>query len=355
MKKETLCRGAYEKLRRLRTTFDRNYRITKLYADYLNLCPDILTAPMVRALTEEGVEETYAIAALLGEIFGLDGERRPEDRRLMRDYLQPSVRILDRQKYGNDPYYRTVKIPDRKMGEWEFRNETYAPYRGIICDDMTAGDDFSEVPPLGFFPEGFSFPAVLEGGNEWMTLTPVDMDTCRNAIARAHGQVVTFGLGLGYFAFMAARKPEVTSVTVVERSPDVIRLFREVLLPQFPQGNKIRIVQDDAFRYAEDTMPGMGFDYAFADTWRDASDGLPMYLRMRRLESRNPGTVFDYWIEGFLLSRLRALVFEDIWAKESADPTHAGTGATGSFDTVVQMLSREGLRQISLTYPLENL
>ena len=48
------------------------------------------------------------------------------------------------------------------------------------------------------------------------------------------------------------------------------------------------------------------FDVAFVDTWRDASDGAPMYKKMKALEKHSPNTSFLYWVEGFLRSRLRA-------------------------------------------------
>ena len=60
-------------------------------------------------------------------------------------------------------------------------------------------------------------------------------------------------------------------------------------------------------------MPKENFDYAFVDTWRDASDGLPMYERMKPLESLSPKTEFNYWIESFIISRKRALKFEELW------------------------------------------
>jgi predicted methyltransferase len=145
-----------------------------------------------------------------------------------------------------------------------------------------------------------------------MTLTPVDLFTCDDAIDAAHGKVITFGLGLGYFAYMAAGKPCVSSVTVIEKSPDVIGLFEKYILNQFPERDKIRIVNADAFEYAEHVMPTEHFDYAFVDTWRDSSDGAPMYKRMKPLEKLSPSTKFDYWIENFLISRLRALKLEKI-------------------------------------------
>ena len=307
------------RLDRLCKIFENNFRITRLYAELLQRYPEIITGEMVEALTEDGdITKEEAIVGLLSEIFALDFDKS-DDRRLILDYLTPSVRLLKKEKYENDPYYKNIKLENLKDGDWEIKIEEYKPYQAVICDDMIIKDDFTEIPPLGFFTDTFRFPAILEGGNEWMTLTPVDLDTCEEAIGAASGKVVTFGLGLGYFAYMAAEKKDVESVTVVELSEDVIRQFKTHILPQMPNGHKIKIVNMDAFEYAEKIMPKENFDLAFVDTWRDASDGAPMYEKMKALEKYSKGTRFMYWIEGFLRSRLRALKFaEQIEAVEKS-------------------------------------
>lgn len=305
-----------EKLSRLRHTFDLNYKLTKLYALYLERFPEIITKDMIDALTSDGdISEEEALVALIAEIFALDDARGGDERRLIRDYLRKSVRVLDTEKYKNNPYYKNIRIENLKDGEWEFRLESYEAYRAVIVGDMILENDFTEYAPLGFFREKFEFPAVLEGGNEWMTLTPVDLDTSDEAIDAAHGKVITFGLGLGYYAYMVSEKPEVTSVTVIEKSERLIGFFKKHILPQFPRRDKIRIICADAFEYAEREMPRENFDLAFVDTWRDASDGAPMYKRMKPLEALSPNTRFLYWIEGFLKSRIRALNFEELWDK----------------------------------------
>ena len=305
------------KLERILSTFENNFRGTRLYAQLLESYPEIITKEMVDTLTSDGsLTKEEAIVGLLSEIFALDFEKS-EDRRITMDYLTPSVRILDKTKYENNPYYKNIKLDNLKDGSWEIKIEEYKPYQAVICDDMIINEDFSEVPPLGFFTESFSFPAILENGNEWMTLTPVDLDTCEEAIAAARGRVVTFGLGLGYYAYMVAQKEDVESVTVVELSADVIKLFKTHILPKMENGHKIRIVNADAFEYAENVMPSENFDLAFVDTWRDASDGAPMYERMRALEKYSENTKFLYWIENFLRSRLRALKFAQLIDKES--------------------------------------
>ena len=305
-----------ERVSRIADTFKRNFKITQLYALYLERCPELITAEMIDALTADGsLTRKEAVAAILAEAFGLDMARSAEDRILIRDYIARSVRILDAEKYKNDPYYKNIKIDNVKDGDWEYKLESYPAFRGVICDDMELCDDFVEVPPLGFFTEEFHFPAVLEGKNEWMTLTPVDLDTSIEAIEAAHGRVVTFGLGLGYYAYMCSEKPEVEKITVIERSPDVIRLFKKYILPQFSHPEKVRVIESDAFRYAEFDMPSERYDVAFVDTWRDASDGLPMYERMKPLEKLSPDTKFLYWIERFIISRRRALRYGELMDK----------------------------------------
>ena len=296
-----------DKLNRLEETVSRNYRVTRLYAQYLERFPDIITREMIDTLCGEGeMSREEALLGILSELFVLD-YGVTEDRIIIRDYLTPSVRLLDAERYRQNPYYKNIKLTDVKDGAWELRWERYPAYRGVIAGDMALCDNLVEVPPLGFFTEDFDFPAVLENGNEWMTLTPVDLDTCEEAIDAARGRVITFGLGLGYYAYMVSEKPEVESITVVERSADVIRLFKTHILPQFSNAHKVRIVEADAFEYAEHSMPSEKYDLAFVDTWRDASDGAPMYLRMKPLEKLNTGCRFMYWIENFLISRVRAV------------------------------------------------
>lgn len=324
-----------EKLKRLTHTFDLNYRLTQLYATYLERFPDFITEEMVNAICSDGyISKKEAIVALICAAFSLDDANRKDDRRLIREYITPSVRILDATKYKENQYYKNIKISDIKDGAWEFKNESYPPYRAIICDDMIRNEDFSEIPPLGFFEETFFFPAVLENGNEWMTLTPVDLDTCEEAISKACGKVVTFGLGLGYYTYMVSEKTEVESITVVEKSRDIINLFEKHILPQFPNSTKVRIVCDDAFEYAEHIMPSENFDLAFVDTWRDASDGTPMYEKMKKLEKFSPNTEFLYWIEGFLKSRLCALKFEELYSAVENDLP----GAPETYDDFLNQL-----------------
>ena len=327
-----------EKFERLKRTFDNNYRLTRIWADYLNLFPELINSEMIAEITADGdVSREVAIAAIIAEAFGIDTDR---ERDFFRNYISGSVKILDAKNYGSDAYSRAVGELSLALGKWEIKRDFYPAYRAIPCSDIVFNPDFSERIELGFFTERFDFLSILEDKNEWMTLTPIDVDTVTDAIAAARGKVVTFGLGLGYYTYMAARRPEVSSVTVVEIDENAISLFKNHILPRLECRDKIKIVHMDAFEYAERVMPGEHFDFAFVDTWRDASDGAPMYLKMKKCEAKNKNTEFSYWIENFIISRLRALRFEELRALYDGGRFDL---LPDSFAEITRQLSREEL------------
>ena len=159
-----------EKLKRLEKTFELNFRVTRLYANYLEHYNEIINSDMMNALCGDGmICEKDGIVAILSEIFGLDIDGSADERTLIREYLAPSVRIMDAEKYRKNPYYRNIEIPEVKEGRWELKKESYPAYRGVIADDMIITDGFREIPPLGFFKEEFAYEAtknvILYGGD----------------------------------------------------------------------------------------------------------------------------------------------------------------------------------------------
>ncbi|MNP21405.1 spermidine synthase [compost metagenome] len=137
-----------------------------------------------------------------------------------------------------------------------------------------------------------------------MTITPNEIETIREAVDQAFGNVLTFGLGLGYYAYMISEQDHVDSITVVEMNEDVIELFNKYVLPQFRNAGKIKIIKADAFEYAEQHLTPGKYDFVFTDLWHDVSDGIDMYLRMKKFEQQSPDTIFTYWIEKSILCYL---------------------------------------------------
>ena len=280
---------------------EKNARMIALSAKWLNqdlAFPEELLAAKER----EGLSSKEAYAALLASEAELDTEG--QDRDFFLDYVIPSLREYRLADFTADPYFKTVGFAGGGCGDWRLDTLVLPPYALFPAGDLTVRRDGRLLPRLGFFREPFLYPAVLENGREWMTLLPIEQVTMREPIRRAHGRVLTLGLGLGYFAFHAAEKAEVESVTVVERSPDVIRLFKEAILPRFPNGEKIRIVRDDAFLFAEEHATPDAFDFVFSDIWHDAGDGREAYIRLLRIFRERGEMDLAFWLEDTILCYL---------------------------------------------------
>ena len=277
-----------------------NYRVGWMVADYLNENPRAITQALLQSVLPDDADATVELVvfrALLEGFLGLDPESSEEDRFIEEQYLRPGLSRLDPAVWRANPYYQSIHIEHAVCDDWELAWQRYEPYELFLRDDLVLTADLRQIPAIGYFPEAFSYPSVLQDGREWMSIKPSEIASSQAAIDAAFGRVVTFGLGLGYFAYRAASKSSVSSVTVVERDPAVIRLFREHILPQIPERGKISVIQADAFDYLEHQMRPADVDFVFMDIWHDIADGTDLYIRAKQYEARFPHTRFTYWIE----------------------------------------------------------
>lgn len=295
-----------EKVNKIAEISEMNSEVIGMFANYLIEYPCFITKELVEDIQNScDVSEKYAYFVLFAAACGLDMDKNERDLQIAMNYFIPSIKKLETKNYKENVYYRNISIPEIKYGDWELKYEKYQPYEAFIYNDIIVDKDFREIPQLGFFNEEIQFPAVLESGVEWMTITPNEIETMQPVVDEVKNKIITFGLGLGYFTYMVSEKEQVQSITVVEKNKEIIRLFQSYILPQFPHKDKVRIITMDAFAYAENCMPEENYDYAFVDLWHDVSDGVEMYLKMKRLEHLSSGTKFLYWIEKSILSHIR--------------------------------------------------
>jgi len=277
---------------------ESNDRLFSLLAAYLSEAPDFITAESVKELTHNyGIDERTAVAFLLAGAMGLDIVDDDQDKKLFTDYFPLMLKKLSTDPYENDEYMRAVKFKPCKNQDWELNFGKFKPFELFVRDEPIFLDDGRVVPMIGYFDKEYRFPQVLQNGREWMMINPDELDTQKPYIQKAHGKVLTFGLGLGYYAFQCLLKDDVTEVVVVELDEKVISLFNQNILPYFPKNKPFRIVNQDAFKYAETQMGKEGFDYIFTDIWHDPSDGVELYLKMKECEKYSPTSEFGYWIE----------------------------------------------------------
>jgi len=101
----------------------------------------------------------------------------------------------------------------------------------------------------------------------WMSDTPMEVKTASAAIHKARGNVLVAGLGLGYVVYHMAKKKSVTSITVIEKDREIIKLIWPHLRKHI--GHKVKVIQADIYEW----KPGkQRFDYAWFDIWKTPDD-----------------------------------------------------------------------------------
>ena len=214
------------------------------------------------------------------------------------DYLKKmfsEAKKLDRDAFCNDPYLTNIKVPMAKQGDVLLLNACYEKGEFFQYDMPSLCEDIV-VPKLGFFNKDVFFPSVYEGNMPWVSVCPSEINSMSIDVDKAEGRCLVLGLGLGYYPYVISRLDKIKSITVVDISEKIIGLFEKYILPQFEHKEKIKLVHADAIEYMK-TVERDEYDFCYADIWEGQADGAPLYLQIKKHESRLPYTRFAYWIE----------------------------------------------------------
>ena len=267
------------------TNEERNNLIMSKLSIYLNNYSDYITKEMIDNIKKEfGFNDLESFKIIITSLLEIT------DKELIHEF-DKIVFELDKNKYEDNLYYKNISFKNIKSNKWSFRYESYKPYEAFVFNDLRKIND-KLYPCIGYFKEEYKYPAVLENNREWMLITPNEIETMEKSINEATGNVLTYGLGLGYYAYMVSMKEDVKTVTIVEKDKEIIELFNKYILPQFRFKDKIRIINMDAFEYFKKNIY---YDFVFVDIWHDRSDGIDLYLKFKSLEKKN--IKYSYWIE----------------------------------------------------------
>ncbi len=256
---------------------DYNYIFLKYMSIYLNEIPSFLCDKNVNS-REDVIKELSILM------------KKEKDKKFIK-YLDRSIKELDVNDYKDNAYYKNINLNSVKDKNWKIESKSYLPYELFVYDDLDYDGDMV-IPKIGYFKEEFVYPVIYQNDREWMMITPNEINTMREVVEEVNGKVVTYGLGLGYFAYMASLKENVDKVIVVEKDKEVIDLFNKYILPNFIYKDKIIVINEDAFKYNDKVKD---VDYVFVDIWHDPSDGIELYKRFKNIEK--DGIKYYYWIE----------------------------------------------------------
>ena len=282
-----------------------NRAASDLLNDYLNNHYDDRDEEL---LSLSGKKEEGEKKAFENAFFSLLDENKDDYKEIIASCKTGSFDLLDENEYKNNPYYQHVSFRPKRIKDYRLTYNHFEPYEGFVYDERNTdkGSFYSEITPLGYFHHEFSYPVLRKKDRVWRSIIPHEINTRKEAIKEAEGSIVTFGLGLGYFAYRTRLKEEVSHVTVVEKDKEIISLFTTELLPSFPSKEKLEIVKDDCFAYLKKRKETPSL--VFVDIYHQAEDALPIYRKRKPREKNHPGVKFLYWIEKDILVLLRRYV-----------------------------------------------
>ena len=161
-----------------------------------------------------------------------------------------------------------VELPEMVNGNW--RVERFTVDR----------PDFHSMLHGRAVPVGETFTRLKRGGTLVMSDTPAEMRDHYAPVLNAKGACLINGLGIGMVLRAVLKKPEVTSVTVVEISREVL----DMVSPHYADP-RVTFVHADALQYKP--PKGVRFQMVWHDIWDDiCADNLPQMHALHRKYGR---------------------------------------------------------------------
>lgn len=152
------------------------------------------------------------------------------------------------EKSDNKRHIIQPCLEDKKSGEYavvNFHIDEHDPY--AIFHGIDTGDHVK----------------LTHNGEVVMSDTKMERLTNQEFLNSAHGKVLIGGLGLGMILLPLLDDDEVTEITVIEYSQDVINIVGS----QLPKCDKLRIVQGDVFTY----IPEHKYNTIYMDIWNSVN------------------------------------------------------------------------------------
>ena len=160
-----------------------------------------------------------------------------------------------------------VTIPEATKGAWKIEH--------FVVDKP---DMRSMLRGRGITPGKYT--KAMRGGVLVMSDTPAEMRDHRKAVRMAEGSCLINGLGIGMVLRNILLKPEVTDITVVEVSQDLI----DIVSPHYADG-RVTFVCADAFDYKPPR--GKRYKMVWHDIWDYiCADNLPEMTQLHRKYGR---------------------------------------------------------------------
>ena len=152
-----------------------------------------------------------------------------ENLALLDKWVKGTIKCLNPHYFDENPYFKAVKPHLFKNKKYELKYDCYEAYQPFALDDIQVDEakDFMEKTPVGYFSQKMNFLSLRYNNDIWMSLTPNEINTMNKSIKEAKGNVLVFGLGLGYYPFMVSLKNSTQKITIIEKDEVIIDIFKK--------------------------------------------------------------------------------------------------------------------------------
>lgn len=141
---------------------------------------------------------------------------------------------------------------------------------------------------------------LTHNGECVMSDTSMEQRTNLRFCSKAYGDIIIGGLGIGMIVMAIQDKPEVKSITVIEKNQEVI----DLVASQLDFNEKVNIICSDVFEWKPER--GVKYDMAYMDIWNWINEDIykkeiqPLkrkYARFLRGKDINPNRFNECWAE----------------------------------------------------------
>lgn len=176
-------------------------------------------------------------------------------------------------------------LEDRENGDWKLQRFTIDKnnFRAMM-EGISSG----------------TYVRLLHKGECVMSDTNMEKRTNIDFCCSAYGDVLIGGLGIGMIILAIQDKPEVKSITVIEKNEEVI----DMIASQLNFNDKVKIICADVFDWKPEI--GVKYDVSYMDIWnwvnrdiyeREMKPLKRKYARFLRSKAENPKRYNKCWAE----------------------------------------------------------
>jgi len=267
------------------------------------------------------IEQELDGAKIESHVFNIN-----ESEKLLKKYIKDKLNFSDEDynnsfykleklnayAFQNEPYLRNVDLKEVKLNDISIKKIVYEENEFCFTNVYSQDENLLRKYSIGVFDGIVNTYGMYENDKLIATINPMEINIRANALRNVDKNVLIVGLGLGYFPYMASQKKDVNKITIIEENEDVIRIFKENILPFFENKEKIAIVHDDVTNYKKYIS---GHNFVVVDNLENNEIDQNLYKVLITYEDDFPNTKFFYSFEDCFLNDTIINIYQYFSAK----------------------------------------